>query len=234
MAPEHPLAVHYIIHENLADFPGNKGEPILSHPQNKNDISPLTLHLYQPSLIDIPALALQGWLDLALAVQVIKCRPTEGRFNFKREILPLINVSGMATQVMRYLVFQLEISLQQVMAVKLILDMAHDQSLLYYFYFRIAPSEEDEKNYKNLVPHHWTRSIFLCKKLRQHTSVALLARQGEFVTLNSFWWSCHDYFLPEDRNLIEELAEISHRFEQMSFSDQLVAMFKKLKTHLLT
>lgn len=232
-AGERFLAVDYVVHESLSPFPGRKGEAITSQSPTKTDISPLTLHLYQPDLIGIPVLALQGWLDLELAGQTVKYRPVKNRFNFKRDILPLINAGGMAIQVMRYLVFHLEASLNQVMAVRVVLDMAHAQSLFYYYYQTINPSDEEKRSYKNLVPHHWTRAIFLCSKLKDHAAVTLLARQGVFIELKTFWWSCHDYFLPEDKRMMEDLTDISHRFEKMPVSDQLVAMFKTVKLHLL-
>ncbi len=134
---------------------------------------------------------------------------------------------------MRYLVSHLERGLKQAMAIQMVLDMTHGRPLLYYYYLNICPSQEDQSSYQHLVPHHWTRAIFICKKSGQHAAVALLARQGLFTELTSYWWACHNYILPEDRNLMEELADISHKFKEMRFSDQLVAMFQAVKTHLL-
>jgi hypothetical protein len=48
-----------------------------------------------------------------------------------------------------------------------------------------------------------------------------------------YWWACHDYFLPEDRRHMEELAEIAARFNQIGFSEQVVALFKTVKSALL-
>lgn len=230
---DRPLNVDCIIRQIPSGFTRTSDGQNLSPVYTQLEGSRLKIHLYRPALIGIPAMALQGWLDLELAYHVLNLRRDAFQFNFQRNILPLINVSGMALQVMRYLVSHLEAGLKQAMAVQMVLDMVHGQSLFYYYYWHIGPCEADKDSYRHLVAHHWTRAIFICKKSRDYVAVALLARQGLFAELKSYWWACHDYILPEDRHLMDELAAISHEFDQMRFSERLIAMFKTVQSYLL-
>jgi len=100
---EQPLSVDYTLHQSPSAFPGASDDQIPSCVYSQKRGARLNIHLYQPALIGIPTLALQGWLDLELASHVLTCRPDALQFNFRRDILPLIDVSGMAVQVMRYL-----------------------------------------------------------------------------------------------------------------------------------
>ncbi len=228
------LVADHVIHRSPGDFPAKKGKAIFSVAQKEQDRASVTLHLYEPALIGIPALALQGWVDLVLAGHIAIDHDNAHRLNFSRSILPLINVSGMAIQVMRYLVYHLENGQKQAMAARLLLEMAHDRELLHYLLYRISPSKNDRENYDHLIPHHWTRAIVVCKKFQEYVVVSSLDRWSNSADTTSFWRSCNDYLLPEDVHLLKRLAEIAHSDHDNSYSDQLIAMFKAVRTNLLT
>jgi len=230
---KHPLNVELLLHQTRSGLTGkhiDQSRPVVVTEQNGAEI---VLHLHESDLVGIPVSALQGGLDLELAAIVLGHQIEKFQFNFKREILPLFNISGTALQVIRYLVFHLETIIKRVGAVQLVLDMDHGPPLCSYYYFTTSPSREDRESYEKLVPHHWTRAIFISKKCKVHAAVTLLARQGIFAGLDTYWWTCHDYFLPEDMRLMKELAEIAARFNQIGFSEQVVALFKTIKSALL-
>ena len=228
-----PITAEHAIHSTSTSFPAKKEEVVFPVAHSDRGRSFITIHLYEPALFGIPALALQGWIDLILARHIISNHDNNHQFNFRRSILPLMNVSGMAKQVIRYLVFHLENGLKQAKSARLVLDMAHDQELLHYLLFRISPSKDDQDNYNHLIPHHWTRAIVVCKKFQEYAVVSLLQQRSQFGEITSFWRSSHDYLLPEDIYLLKRLADISNSENETSYSDQLITMFKVVHTHLL-
>ena len=128
-------------------------------------------------------LALQGWLDFELAAAVIRRQQTLYRYNFKRDILPLFQVSGMAAQFIRYLVSHLEDCLKRALRADMILNMNHGLPLAYFYYLMTVPSAAEKRSYQKLVPHKWTRAIFVCKKSKEFVPVALLGR-GRLVLVD--------------------------------------------------
>ena len=97
-----PLNVSLSFHLNpstrLAEGVNQMHPPVLSESDNHR----IMIHLNIPNLVGIPTLALQGWLDYELAAIIIQRQHTLYRYNFKRDILPLFQVSGMAAQFIRY------------------------------------------------------------------------------------------------------------------------------------
>jgi hypothetical protein len=193
----------------------------------------LTIHLCEEDLVGIPQLALQGWLDLELSGWVVKRQPELYRFNFRKDILPLFTVSGSAVQFTRHLVAHLEAGLKKYLATRMIIDMGHGLPQLYYYFLQINLSHSDRESYQRLVPHHWIRADFLCKKFKVYLCVALLADQGFSIALKSYWWDCHSYILPQDRALLEKLAAVPSLYAERSYSYKLVQIFAAVKRHLL-
>ncbi|MBT3255591.1 MAG: hypothetical protein HN366_03905 [Deltaproteobacteria bacterium] len=233
LSPDGPLDVNLVLHKTRSGFtdpPAGCPRPMVLA---KQDGARTNLHLSGPDLVGIPVTAFQGGLDLELATVVLGRRKSDFQFNFRREILPLINVSGTAKQVIRYLVHHLEAVVKQLKAVELVLDMAHGLPLCAYYYMLISPSNEDKENYRNLVPHHWTRAIFISKKCKEHAAIVFLAQQGIFAELEAYWWACHDYILPEDKHLLEELGHISSQSNPKRFSKRVVVLFETVKSNLL-
>ncbi|MCG6881398.1 MAG: hypothetical protein LJE96_19920 [Deltaproteobacteria bacterium] len=230
---KHPLNVDLLLHQRRSGLADKHIDPSRPVVVTEQDGAETVLHLHESDLVGMPVSALQGGLYLELAAVVLGRQIEEFQFNFEKEILPLFNISGTALQVIRYLVFHLETIVKRVRAAQLVLDMDHGPPLCSYYYFTTSPSREESDSYEKLVPHDWTRAIFISKKCRMHAAITLLARQGIFAGLDVYWWACHDYFLPEDRRLMEELAEIAARFNQIGFSEQVVALFKTVKSALL-
>jgi hypothetical protein len=228
-----PLNVSLSFHRNpstrLAEGANQMHPPV--YPESDNHR--IVIHLNIPDLVGIPTLALQGWLDFELAAIIIRRQHTLYRYNFKRDILPLFQVSGMAAQFIRYLVFHLEDCLKRALRTDMILKMEHGLPLAYYYYLMTAPSTEEKQSYQKLVPHKWTRAIFICKKSKEFVPVTLLDAGGYLPTLASFWWRCHAYLQPDDRKLMQKLAAVFLSNRQHRFSDQMVAAFEAIKSDLL-
>lgn len=228
-----PLNVSLSFHPSpstrLAEGASQMHPPVSS----ESDDHRIIIHLNIPDLVGIPTLALQGWLDFELAAIVIRRRHTLYRYNFKQDILPLFQVSGMAAQFIRYLVSHLEDCLKRALRTDLILKMDHGLPLAYYYYLMTLPSGEDKQSYQNLMPHNWTRAIFICKKSKEFVPITLLDAGGYLPALASFWWRCHAYLLPEDRKLMQKLAAAFLSNRHQRFSDQMVAAFDAIKSDLL-
>lgn len=208
---------------------GSCREPIFSQMHDNR----LTIHLCEEDLFGIPQLALQGWLDLELSGWMVKRQPELYRFNFRKEILPLFTVSGSAVQFIRHLVAHLEAGLQRFLATRMIIDLGHELPQLYYYFLKINRSPSDRECYRRMVPHHWVRADFLCKKFKVYLCVALLADQGFSIALKSYWWDCHTYVLPQDRALLEKLVAVPSLHAERSYSYQLVQIFAAVKRQLL-
>ena len=228
-----PLNVSLSFHRNpstpLAEGADKMRPPVFSESDNHRII----IHLNVSDLVGIPSLALQGWLDFELAAITIRRQHILYRYNFKKDILPLFQVSGMAVQFIRYLVFHLEDCLKRALCTDMILKMEHGLPLAYYYYMITAPSAEEKQSYQKLVPHKWTRAIFVCKKSKEFVPVSLLDTGGYLPLLASFWWRCHAYLQPEDRKLMQKLAAVFLSNRQHRFSDQMVAAFEAIKSDLL-
>lgn len=234
ITPAAPLNVSLVFHHNpsirLAEGYNNMHPPVFSESDNRWT----EIHLYIPDLVGIPTLVLQGWLDVELAGIVIGQQHTLHRYNFKRDILPIFPVSGTAVQFIRYLVAHLENCLKVAMGADMILNMQHGLPLAYYYYFKTLPSAEEKQSYRKSAPHRWTKAIFVCKKSKAFLPIALLDAGGYLPTLASFWWQCHPYILPEDREFMQTLATtfLAHRRDR--FAEQMVAAFKTVTSGLLT
>jgi hypothetical protein len=228
-----PLNVSLSLHRNpshrLAEGASHIKPPVFS----ESDDHRIKIHLNIPDLLGIPALALQGWLDFELAAIVLRRRHTLYRYNFKQDILPLFQVSGMAAQFIRYLISHLEDCLKRALRTDMILKMEHGLPLAYYYYLMTVPSTEEKQSYQNLVAHNWTRAIFICKKSKEFVPIALLDAGGYLPTLASFWWRCNAYLLPEDRRLMQKLAAAFLSNRHQRFSDQMVAAFDAIRSDLL-
>lgn len=228
-----PLNVSLSFHRDSATRLAEGADKIPPPVFSESDNHRIIIHLNIPDLVGIPSLALQGWLDFELSTIIVRRQHTLYRYNFRRDILPLFQVSGMAVQFIRYLVFHLEDCLKRAIIADMILKMEHGLSLAYYYYLMTAPSDEEKQNYQKLVSHKWTRAIFVCQKSKEFVPVALVDSGGYLPALASFWWRCHAYLLPEDRKLMQKLAAAFIPYRRHRFSDQMVAAFEALKSDLL-
>ncbi|MGD9325824.1 MAG: hypothetical protein PVG26_17500 [Desulfobacterales bacterium] len=215
------------------------------HPKDDIDRSPfaaplhttlenqrLTIHLYEKYLMGISPLALQGWLNMELARRHLQVEPSVYRFNFDKKIRPLTHISGSGLQMVRHMVAHLETGLKNLIAAQMIIEMGNSAALLHYYTYRISPSAEEKENYQRLFPHQWIRAIFLCRKNKRFAPVALLADKGIAVELASYWWNCHAYISQEDKRFLETLFSLANQNPVKQFSDNLVDMFKFVKSQL--
>jgi hypothetical protein len=233
IAPSAPLNVSLALHRNPPTRLVAGASQIHPSVFSESDDHRIIIHLNIPDLVGISTLALQGWLDFELAAVIIRRQDNLYRYNFKQDILPRFQVSGMAAQFIRYLVFHLEDCLKRGLRTDMILKMEHGLPLAYYCYLMTVPSAEQKQSYQNLVPHNWTRAIFICKKSKEFVPIALLDAGGYLPTLASFWWRCHTYLLSEDRKLLQKLAAVFLSNHHHRFSDQMMALFDAIKSDLL-
>ncbi len=73
----------------------------------------LTIHVCEEALMGIPLLALKGWLDQELTCCLLKLQPEFYQFNFNKQILPLVPVSGSAVNLLRHMVEHLKYGLNR-------------------------------------------------------------------------------------------------------------------------
>jgi hypothetical protein len=192
------------------------------------------IHLCEECLQGIPSLALQGWLAQELTV----CRQENREVfycNFRLNILPLFYVVGNAENFIRELVHHLEFGLSRYLATKKLVNLGLGLHQVYLYFFKLDPSILPEERYRLTIPYGWTRSQFLAKKLREYLPIALLRQSDiEFARdLESAWWKYHEYFLPEDKDLLKTLADIPAQQHEASFCDNVVQMFIKIRNALL-
>ena len=181
----------------------------------------------------ISPLALQGWLNMNLARRQLELEPSAYRINFERKIRPHFNIVGSGLHLVRHMVAHLENSLKNLIAAQIVIEVGNSRPLIFYYTHKISPSVEEMENYQRLFPHHWIRAIFLCKKTKEFTPVALLADRGTAAGLESYWWKCHAYISTQDKRFLKTLFSLSNQNPVKYFSENLVEMFKFVKSQLL-
>ena len=192
------------------------------------------IHLCEECLQGIPSLALQGWLEQELAF----CRQNsreELYCNFREYILPIFPVLGLAENFIRELVHYLDKALRCYLTTEKILDLGFGLHQVYFHFFKLESSELEKERYKESIPHNWTRSHILSQKLGEFMPISLLAVRdiGFSRDLESSWWKCHEYLLPEDKAVLKAIAEVPAQHHADSYCEKLVEMFKKVKLYLL-
>jgi hypothetical protein len=193
------------------------------------------IHLCQACFKNITHLALQGMLDREMALCIQKLQSQFYCCDFKREIFPIMPVTGLAENHMREVVENLESALKNYLATQMLIEMGLGLPQVYFYFFKINPEIADPENYLAAIPHHWTRALFLCRKLIEFMSIFLLKKRNvDFCRdLESCWLKYNDYLLPEDLNLLETLAGLPVHQDPSPYPAKLVEMFKHVKTQLL-
>jgi hypothetical protein len=194
-----------------------------------------TIHICEDSLKNIPSLALQGWMEHETMRCIQRLHPEFDQFNFKKNIFPLMPVTGLAENHMLELIQSIEKGLKKYLATKAITDMGGGFQQAHFYFFRIIPIVEDRAHYQRVLPHSWTKALFLCRKFRELMPIYWLADQKvEFSQdLASFWWRVHDYLTPKDKTFLKELAGIPHGYSNAPYSDIVIELFKKVKSQYL-
>jgi len=193
------------------------------------------IHFCENRLKGISKPAFQGWLEMELALCILKLHQKLYQCNFRRRVLPLFPVSGLAENFARELVEHIESGLKRYLATRMIIEFGHGLSQVYFYFFKTAPYPKEKDEYQQTIPYHWVRSLFLCRRLREFMPIFLLAHQNIDLAkdLKSKWWKYHEYLLLEDRSLLEKLAIIPDHNSKEPYPNQLVEMFKKVLPRLL-
>jgi hypothetical protein len=193
----------------------------------------LTVHVCEAALKGIPLLALQGWLEQELTCCLLKLQPELYQFNFSKQILPLVRVSGSAVNLLRHMVEHLKHGLNRFLATRIIIDSGEGLSQVCFCLFKMDPSLEERDNYHRIIPHRWIRASFLCEKLKEFVSISLLADRNIVFAMNlkSVWWKHHEYLTNEDRIFLEDLVIIPDKYSDAPYSMKLIEMFRKLQSY---
>ena len=195
-----------------------------------------TLHLSicSEDFIGITAGALQGWLELEIAYAMIKADTNSYRFNFQRQIFPLMPLSGSALYFIRELVEHLSRALKRLEATKIITKMNRGLPQLYYYFYTINPTNEDKDLYNKIMPHNWSRASHLCRKLSEYIALSYLSDRGVGFSHSLFsdWQKQHGYS-EKDQAFMKDLVFVADHYQDREFSFRLVEMFKLLMKNLL-
>ena len=200
----------------------------------KND-GHFTIHICEESLKDIPSLALQGWLEHIMMLCIQKLQPEFYQINYKRNIFPLMPVTGAAENHILKVVAYLEAGLKSYLATEMLVDLGLGLPQVYFYFFNLTPNTEDREKYIESIPYSWTKALFLCRKLGEFIPISLLSQKhvGFANDLELYWWNAHDYLISEDQALLRVLADIPRRYEKEVYSYKVIEMFKEIRSRLL-
>ena len=235
MASHPPLVVELAFHPTWAAYEKKLNRTILDAIYSEKKADHFIIHFCEERLQDVPLSVFHGWLEMELASCTLRLHHNLYYCNFRRSILPLFPVSGLAENFARELVEYIESGLKRYLATRMLIEFEHGLYQVYFYFFKMSPNSEEKDEYRKTIPHHWSRSLFLCRRLREFIPICLLAyRNIDFAKdLKSSWWKYHEYLLSEDQTLLEELATIPEQSFKSPYADQLVEMFKKVRPRLL-
>jgi hypothetical protein len=193
------------------------------------------LHLCEEKLHSLSFPLLQGWLIHHAALCIPKLQPVFYSCNFLKNIYPLMPVSGLATNHILQVISHLERALQQYMIAESLIGMGYGISQCHYYFHKVSGDPEDFENYNLLIPHGWSRSLFICRILEDYMGISVLARQSVDLSteLESFWLDGHRYVLPSDLALINIISQVPALLNGSKYCDKVVEMFKAVKDTLL-
>jgi hypothetical protein len=193
------------------------------------------LHLCEEKLNSLPFPVLQGWLIHHAALCIPKMQPAFFTCNYLKNIFPLMPVSGLATNHILQVITHLERALQQYMVVESLIGLGYGISQCHYYFHKVRVVPEDFESYNLLIPHKWSRSLFICRILEDYMGIVVLARQNVHLSteLESFWSDGHPYLLPSDLDLIHSICHIPALWNRSQYCDKVVEMFKLVRDTLL-
>jgi len=194
----------------------------------------LSLAICSDNILGIPAGALQGWLELDITYAILEADSDLCRFSFQDQIMPLMPVAGGSLYFIRELVEHLSRALKKLEATKIILKMDRGLPQAYYYFYRINPTAEDRKLYKQLLPHNWSRASHLCRKLGDYMALSCLtSRNVGFSRTLLTDWQKQQRYAEKDQVFMEDMVLVADLYKDSEFSFRLVEMFKLLKESLL-
>jgi hypothetical protein len=192
----------------------------------------LVVHVCCDRLAGTPLPALQAALDLELAMFALDRDGSAFAFNFQKKILPSVNVSGSAVQLIRKMVWHLEKALKLQSATRLVLDLDRGMPQVFHYFNVLNRSAGERRDYARMQRHDWMRGLFLCRKGELYLSVFLLQQAGLSPELVSFWQQSHPFLLPHDRRFLDLLARQALENSEQPFAGRLVQLFALVRSHL--
>ena len=236
-----PQPSYTIAQAGSSDFPapGYCGTRLLSV---QNSARNMAFKFCTKNILGLPKVVLEAALELELALLLLKQMRESFRFNYQRRIAPLVPVTGAAVHIIRNMVWEIEKALKRHAATRFLIDRQRARPQLLFYYHQLQPSEKEKSDYHKRQPHDWVHALFLCQKSSLFLPLSLLQNSGLSPALDSYWWDCHNFFSPSDRNLLEQLAAVpTHRqtgattpSRENRFEDHVVTMFKLLPVRRVT
>lgn len=189
------------------------------------------LHLCGQGLDNITTTALQGWIEHELALWILRHERAAEVLNFKRQIFPLMPVTGLAENHIQELVNSLKIGLRKYLATQSLAEMDAGTHQVHFLFFNLKSSGDNQFNYRSVVDHSWSNALFLCATLRELMPIACLAeRDVDFAReLHSLWWKTHAYLQAPDRIFLNGLLNIPQSHYWKPFDHLVVEMFKAVR-----
>jgi hypothetical protein len=198
-----------------------------------SDAESVTLQIRTRDPGTFPPPVLEGGLMLALTGYLQSLPADAFAFNFRRQILRTYPVTGSAVQIIRHLVHHLEEAVKRSLAVESCVAEGRARNLAPYFLHWVTPSPDGRRHYEHALPHAWMRALFLARLYVQFLPLTRLDGRASVSGLRSFWWDCHPWLLPEDRDLLDVLSAVVGRDSLASFASRVTASFEFLQRHLL-
>lgn len=182
----------------------------------------------------VPDTSLKGWLELEVTQFLFRMDKNRRRFNFERQILPLISVSGSGLYFIREMVELLCQSLDRHACTQILLDVGGADDQVDYYFYALNPPKDQKQFNKTFKNHNWTRASHLCRMLVQYVGLSLLAeKQVAYApSLITQWHSLYGYGR-EDQAFFEEMAMIVNDRGSFKYSAKLIEIFTTLRDRLL-
>ena len=189
------------------------------------------LHICSEGLDNITTTALQGWIEHELAIWILRRERASEALNFKRQIYPLMPVTGLAQKYMQELVNSLKISLRKFLATQSLAKMNAGMNQVHFLFFSLKTNGESQTSYRSAFAHSWTKALILCDKLRELMPIACLAaRDVAFAhELSSLWWKTHAYIKTPDQIFLQAMLDIPQYQYQRPLDHLVVEMFKTVR-----
>jgi len=229
-----PLMVELNFYQDHESFQANLQRPNAKTIFTEKREGSFLIHLCEACFRDVTYSTLQGCLECEMTLCLQNMLVEFYHINFKKDIFPLMPVTGLAENHIRELVNKLEHALRNYLATERLIDLDMGLPQVYFRLTEIRPNQKDAENYQLTLPHNWSRALFLSRKFIEFMPILLLEKRQlkHARKLKSVWLKYNSYLLTEDRRRLETLAELPAE-HSTSYTTQVVAMFKYMKFHYL-
>ncbi len=189
------------------------------------------LHICCEGLDNITITALKGWIENELAIWNLRRERATEALNFKRQIFPLMPVTGLAQKYMQELVNSLKIGLRKFLAAQSLAEMDSGTHQVHFLFFSLKTNGDSRASYRFAFEHSWSKALLLCNKLRELMPIACLAaRDVAFAReLYSLWWRTHAYLKAPDQTFLQAMLDIPQHHSRKPFDHLAVEMFRTVR-----